>query len=279
MPVPVPTPRDPAARRRPVALTIAGSDPSGGAGIQADLKTFAAFGVYGASVVTALTAQNTCGVRAVAGVPADFVAAQLDAVLDDLPVAAAKTGMLFAAHVIGTVAAHLAARPVPALVVDPVMIASSGERLLASDAVEALRTRLLPLARVVTPNLSEAAVLLGRPVLTVDDMRGAARALVGLGARAALVKGGHLDGDAVDVLWDDGRCTEFRAPRVAAGATHGTGCTLSAAVAAGLARGRPLDDAVGRAKRWLTAALARASAVGAGAVPVDYATPVDADPD
>jgi hydroxymethylpyrimidine/phosphomethylpyrimidine kinase len=261
----------------PVVLTIAGSDPSGGAGLQADLKTFAAFGVYGASVVTALTAQDTTGVRAVAGVPADFVAAQLDAVLDDLPVAAAKTGMLFAAHVIGTVAAHLAARPVAALVVDPVMVATSGDRLLAGDAVDALRDRLLPLARVVTPNLAEAAVLVGRRVETLDDMHAAARALVGLGARAALVKGGHLRGDAVDVLCDGAAVTELRAPRVPIAATHGSGCTLSAAIAAGLARGLPLADAVARAKRWVSAALARATPVGRGAVPLDHGTPLDDD--
>jgi len=261
----------------PVTLTIAGSDPSGGAGIQADLKTFAAFGVYGAAVVTALTAQNTRGVRAVMEVPASFVAQQLDAVLDDLDVAAAKTGMLASRAIVEVVAERLRARPVPFLVVDPVMVATSGDRLLAADAVEALRERLLPLAALITPNLREAEILLGRAIATPAEMQDAARALVGLGPRAALVKGGDrrasdgtLTPDALDVLFDGTCVQELSAPRVGSRATHGTGCTLSAAVTAAVARGRPLADAVRAAKDYVWRAIERAPGLGAGATPLAH---------
>src|SRR5438132_5207815 len=199
----------------PVALTIAGSDPSGGAGIQADLATFAAFGIHGASVVTALTAQNTRGVRAVTPVAAEFVRAQLDAVLDDLAVTAAKTGMLHDATTVAVVAERLGTRPLRHLIVDPVMLSTSGEVLLDSAGVEALRDRLLPLAALVTPNLQEAEVLTGKPVRGLADMREAARALVDLGVRAALVTGGHLPGEAVDVLHDGRDLHELVAPRIA----------------------------------------------------------------
>ena len=261
----------------PVTLTIAGSDPSGGAGIQADLKTFAAFGVYGAAVVTALTAQNTRGVRAVMEVPASFVAQQLDAVLDDLDVAAAKTGMLASRAIVEVVAERLRARPVPFLVVDPVMVATSGDRLLAADAVEALRERLLPLAALVTPNLREAEILLGRAIATPAEMQDAARALVGLGPRAALVKGGDrrasdgtLTPDALDVLFDGTCVQELSAPRVGSRATHGTGCTLSAAITAAVARGRSLADAVRAAKDYVRRAIERAPGLGAGATPLAH---------
>ena len=248
----------------PVALTIAGSDPSGGAGIQADLRTFAAFGVYGASVVTALTAQDRRGVQAIAEVAPAFVARQLDAVLDELEVRAAKTGMLHRAGVIDAVVARLRARPLPALVVDPVMVATSGDVLLEPAGIAVLRDRLLPLATLVTPNLHEAEVLTGRAVTTVAEMREAARALVGLGARGVLLKGGHLAGDAVDVLYDGRGFRELRASRIEGRRLHGTGCVLSAAITAALALGRGLEDAVAEAKRHITRVIATAPEVGDG---------------
>lgn len=255
---------------RPVALTIAGSDPSGGAGIQADLVTFAALGVHGASVVTALTAQSTRGVHGIVPVDPATVAAQLDAVLDDLAVGAAKTGMLHTAGVVEVVAERLRRRPLPHLVVDPVLVSTSGVPLLDADGVRALRAVLLPLATLVTPNLHEAETLTGRPVRDVTGMRDAARALVDLGARASLVTGGHLPGDAVDVLWDGRRLHELTAPRLPTPAgAHGTGCVLTAAVTAALARGRPLVEAVAAAKRHVTGALAGADALGHGAALLD----------
>jgi len=255
----------------PVALTIAGSDPSGGAGLQADLKTFAAFDVYGAAVVTCATAQDTTGVRGVARLDPSFVRAQLDAVLDDLRVGAAKTGMLGTAGIVTAVADALAARSSrPALVVDPVMVATSGDPLLDPDAVAALRERLLPLAALVTPNLPEAAVLAGRPVEDAAGMRAAALAIRDLGAAAVLVKGGHASGDATDLLLDGGGFHELRAERADVGPLHGGGCSLSAAIAAGLARGRTLPDAVADAKEWVTRAIRGAPAVGRGARPLDH---------
>jgi hydroxymethylpyrimidine/phosphomethylpyrimidine kinase len=254
----------------PIALTIAGSDSSGGAGIQADLKTFAAFGVYGASVLTALTAQNTSGVRAIAEVAADFVAAQIDAVLDDIEVGAAKTGMLARAAVIEAVVERLSARPLHYLVVDPVMVATSGDVLLDPRAVDAMRGRLLPLASLVTPNLREAEVLTGRKVATIAEMRDAARALTDLGARAALIKGGHLTGEAVDILYERGDFHEFAAARIATRSTHGTGCTLSAAITAGLACGRDLKTAVADAKHYVTRAIEAAPGIGHGAGPLNH---------
>jgi hydroxymethylpyrimidine/phosphomethylpyrimidine kinase len=254
----------------PVALTIAGSDSGGGAGIQADLLTFAAFGVHGASAVAALTAQNTTGVRGVLAVEPAFVAQQIDAVLDDLDVRAAKTGMLLRAEVVEAVAGRLGARPVPHLVVDPVMVATSGAVLLEEAAITALRGRLVPLATLVTPNLREAEVLTGRPVTTPAEMRAAAHALVAMGARAALVKGGHLSGDALDVLFDGRELSEFSAPRIATRSTHGTGCTLSAAITAALALGLPLAEAVAEAKAYVMRAIAAAPAIGHGARPVNH---------
>ena len=249
----------------PVALTIAGSDSGGGAGIQADLKTFTAFDVYGASVVTALTAQNTRGVRGIAAVEPAFVAAQLDAVLDDLDVGAAKTGMLLSAAVIDVVVDRLAARPPRHLIVDPVLVATSGAPLLEPAAIARLRERLVPLATLLTPNLREAEALTGRPVTGPADLRTAARALLDLGARAVLVKGGHLEGDALDLLDDGQNVRELSAPRIARSDAHGTGCTLSAAIAAALARGLELNAAVVAAKRYVTRAIESASRVGQGA--------------
>lgn len=246
----------------PVALTVAGSDSGGGAGIQADLKTFAAFGVYGASVLTALTAQNTREVRGVHAVPAGFVTGQAEAVLDDLPVVATKTGMLATAEVVSTVAALAAAQRLPNLVVDPVMVASSGDRLLDPDAERTYRDELLPLAAVVTPNVHEAEVLLGRPITTLDDQHDAARALGELCPGVVVLKGGHAvrgsEQDAVDVLWDGSASSELRQPRLQTRHTHGTGCTFSAAIAASLARGSDRATAVAEAKTYVTRAIGAA---------------------
>jgi hydroxymethylpyrimidine/phosphomethylpyrimidine kinase len=260
--------------RTPIALTIAGSDSSGGAGIQADLKTFTAFGVYGASVVTALTAQNTRGVQAVHAVPPSFVAAQLDSVLSDLDVGAIKTGMLADAAITETVARTLRAGPPRPLVVDPVMVATSGDVLLQPDAVDAVRTALAPLATLITPNIAEAAVLLDtRRAETEAEMRDQARALLGLGCRAVLVKGGHGGGEqAVDVLAAASGVETFASPRVDTPHTHGTGCTLSAAIAALLTQGATLPEAVRRAKDfvWHGLQAGRTLGVGHGRGPVDH---------
>lgn len=249
-----------------VALTIAGSDSSGGAGIQADLKTFAAHGVYGASAIAALTAQNTLGVAGVHAVPPAFVKAQIDAVTDDFPIAAVKTGMLFDAGIVAAVAEALQRRALPNVVVDPVMVSKSGARLLEEDAVRALIERLLPLATIVTPNLPEAGVLTGRP-----DPREAARHLAGFGARAVLVKGGHAGGpQAIDLFFEDGRFETLASPRLETRHTHGTGCTLSAAIAARLALGSALFEAVRDAKAYLDRALAAAPGLGRGAGPLGH---------
>lgn len=260
----------------PVALTVAGSDPSGGAGVQADLKTFHAFGCYGAAVLTAVTVQDTTTVSDVHDLPRDLIAAQLATVLADLPVAAMKTGMLGTSAGVVAVAAVVRARPVPALVVDPVLVASTGRPLAAPGVAPTLRAELLPLATLVTPNLSEAAALTGRPVHDLATMRDAARALVDLGVRAALITGGHLPGPPHDVLLADGTWHAFEGPRVGAGESHGTGCTLSAAVTACLASGLPLLEAVGRARRYTVRALASAPALGRGRRPLDHL--VDPDP-
>ena len=254
--------------RAPVVLTIAGSDPSGGAGIQADVKTFATLGVFGAAVVTALTAQNTRGVLGIETVSPEFVVLQLDAVLDDLDVRAIKTGMLGRVAVVEAVAARLATGPAVPIVVDPVLVATAGQALTESQAIETIRRRLLPLAAVVTPNLPEAEALTGRPVSTPAEMHDAARALIDLGARAALVKGGHLADAALDVLHDGTTAHELAAPR-APGTFHGTGCALSAAIAVGLARGATLHDAVVQAKRYVTDAIAGSAPRGRGARPLD----------
>ncbi|MCJ2143413.1 bifunctional hydroxymethylpyrimidine kinase/phosphomethylpyrimidine kinase [Methylobacterium sp. E-066] len=260
----------------PIAVTIAGSDSGGGAGIQADLKTFSALGVYGASVITALTAQNTRGVQGIHDVPADFVARQIDSVFSDLAVDAVKIGMLSQIAVIEAVADGLArqAGKIP-VVLDPVMVATSGDRLISEDAVAALRDRLLARADLITPNLPEAAVLLGEAV--AEDEAGAAaqaRRLVALGARAVLIKGGHGTGAmSVDhLVTADGHAQTFAAPRLATRNTHGTGCTLSSAIAAGLARGLTLPEAVAAAKDYLTAALIAADrlAIGSGHGPVHH---------
>lgn len=255
----------------PVALTIAGSDSGAGAGIQADLKTFAAFGVYGVSVITAVTAQNTQGVRAVQEITPHVIKDQLDAVAEDFAIGALKTGMLSSAAIIETVAGGIRHHGLKPLVVDPVMVAKSGDRLLREDAVEALRTRLLPLAQLVTPNLPEAEVLAGFPIRTRDDRIAAARAIIERGARAVVVKGGHGDEDPVlDLLVDQDGVEEFSARRIATTSTHGTGCTFSAAIAAGLASGHDLRTAVGEARRYLSRALREAPGLGHGHGPLQH---------
>ena len=256
---------------RPVALTIAGSDSGGGAGIQADLKTFQALGVYGASVITAITAQNTLGVRAVHEVPVSVVADQIDAVAEDLGVDGAKTGMLSSAEIIAAVADRVRRWGLQdRLVVDPVMVAKSGDRLLREDAVQALIRDLLPLATVLTPNVPEAEVLVGRSLVSDDDLRQAARDILDLGPCAVVLKGGHRAGDAADLLFDGERFHTFPAERVDTPNTHGTGCTFSAAIAARLAQGSSVVEAVGAAKAYLTAAIQRAAPLGGGHGPVAH---------
>ena len=252
------------------ALTIAGSDSGGGAGIQADLKTFAALGVYGTSAITAITAQNTCGVDAVQAVDADIVAAQIRTVASDIPIRAAKTGMLFSSDIIRAVAAAVQAARLPFLVVDPVMVATSGDRLLQPDAEASLQDEVIPLATVVTPNLAEAGVLTGTKVHTLDDMRAAAEYLVAHGAAAVVVKGGHAMTKATDVFYDGSRMELLESMVVDTTSTHGTGCTFSAAICAYLARGADLLDAVRRAKTYLTGALQNADPIGQGSGPVGH---------
>lgn len=246
------------------ALTIAGSDSGGGAGIQADLKTFSAFRVFGMSVITAVTAQNSLGVQGVENLPPAFVALQLRSVLSDFGAGAAKCGMLSTAPIIEAVAATLADDPIDKLVVDPVMVAKSGDALLQPDARQALIERVLPLALVVTPNLPEAESLAGIPVASRPDMEEAARRIHRLGPRYVLIKGGHLKGDAIDLLWNGKAFTAFRAPRIDSGNTHGTGCTLSAAIAAGLARGQAIGDSIRDAKAYVTRAIREGFAAGRG---------------
>jgi hydroxymethylpyrimidine/phosphomethylpyrimidine kinase len=250
-----------------IALTIAGSDSSGGAGIQADLKTFAAHQVYGASVIVALTAQNTQGVRAIHAVPAAFVSQQIDAVFEDLDVAAVKIGMLATSELIETVAAGLKRHGARNIVLDPVMIAASGARLLDSDAVDAIRRHLFPLATLVTPNLPEAAALLGTSIAETDDaVDEQAGKLAAFGVANVLIKGGHGSGDVSSdlLLLAGGARQRFNAPRLETRNTHGTGCTLSSAIASGLAKGLALPEAIAQAKTYITAAIAAADQVPVG---------------
>ncbi len=258
----------------PIALTIAGSDSSGGAGIQADLKTFAALGVYGASVITALTAQNTTGVSGIHVVPADFVTAQIDAVFGDLHVDAVKIGMVAQLATIDAIAAGLTRWSPKHVVLDPVMVATSGDRLLAAEAVDALRTKLMPRASLVTPNLPEAAVLLDEPVaLSESAIESQGKRLLALGCRAVLIKGGHGQGaESIDYLIDGTATIALAAPRIATKNTHGTGCSLSSAITAGLARGDDMQTAVRDAKAWVHAAIAAADRfdVGHGNGPIHH---------
>jgi hydroxymethylpyrimidine/phosphomethylpyrimidine kinase len=258
----------------PIALTIAGSDPSGGAGIQADLKTFTALGVYGASVITALTAQNTVGVSGVYKVPADFIRAQFDAVSSDLKIAAVKTGMLGDVETVATVAALLARSKPPFLVVDPVMVATSGDRLLDENAIAAVREKLIPLADLITPNVPEAAALLDQAHATTDQgMQDQAQQLLKLGCGAVLIKGGHGAGkESSDVLVTPTGAHWLRKPRIETRNTHGTGCTLAAAIAAGQAQGLDLIAATQQAKDFVWAALKSGAdhKIGVGSGPVDH---------
>ena len=253
----------------PVALTIAGSDSGGGAGIQADLKTFAALGVHGTSAITAITAQNTVTVTDIFELPTKIIVAQIDAIVSDFGVGAVKTGMLSSSKIIVAVANAIEMHRIPNLVVDPVMVAKGGARLLREEAIDALRSRLLPLAAVITPNMPEAEVILGRPIVTIAERREAARDLVGLGPQAAVVKGGHAEGDATDVYWDGSDMVELPAPRAPTTNTHGSGCVFSAAIAAGLARGLEPLPAVRLAKEFITGAIGHSLEIGRGRGPVN----------
>ena len=264
------------------ALTIAGSDPAGGAGIQADLKTFAAFKVYGASAITAITVQNTLGVEAVAPLTADLVTAQIEAVAGDFSLDATKIGMLATAAIVEAVVAAIAELELPLVVVDPVLVSTDGQRLLDADGVQAMINELLPLARVVTPNLPEAEALSGRRITSPEDARDAARRILEMGAAAVIITGGHsieqgsahtaegVGQEVVDLLFDGHAFHEFRAPRIDSRHAHGTGCTFASAVAAGLALGHDLPDAARRAQQYVGGAIAHAPAIGHGRGPLDH---------
>jgi hydroxymethylpyrimidine/phosphomethylpyrimidine kinase len=253
------------------ALTIAGSDSGAGAGIQADLKTFAAHRIFGTSAITAITAQNTLGVTAWEALSADLVTAQIEAVAGDIGVNAVKTGMLANAAIVEAVAAAIEDLELPHVVVDPVMIAKGGDRLLEEDGVEAMRTELLPRAQVITPNVPEAEVLAGMPIRSVEDMRQAGKRILALGPRVVLVKGGHLDGpESIDVACTESGEFELRGPRIPGRNTHGTGCTLSAAIAANLAVGMDPRAALTRAREYLEGAIRHAPDIGRGHGPLNH---------
>lgn len=252
------------------ALTIAGSDSGAGAGIQADLKTFAALGVYGTSAITAITAQNTVGVARVFELSPALVGAQIDAIIEDIGAHALKTGMLANAAIIDTVAKKIVEHRLKNIVVDPVMVATSGDLLIKKNAVAALRTRLLPLSTVVTPNIPEAEQLTGMRLRSWKEIAAAARQIVAMGAKTVIIKGGHRKGPAVDLYFDGKTIHLLAAPRIRTRNTHGTGCTLSAAIAAYLAKGEDLERAVRSAKKYLTAAIRAGFAVGAGHSPVHH---------
>jgi hydroxymethylpyrimidine/phosphomethylpyrimidine kinase len=253
------------------ALTIAGSDSGGGAGIQADLKTFAALGVYGTSAVTAVTAQNTIGVAAIFALSSDLVIAQIEAVASDILVHATKTGMLATSAIAEAVAATIEELDLPNVVVDPVMVAKSGDRLLDDEGVRTLCTELLPHALVVTPNIPEAEILSGRPIASTDDAREAARRIHGMGPSAVIVKGGHAAGDEiVDLLFDGERFNELRTARVPTRHTHGTGCTFASAIAANLALGHSLADATARAQAYVVGAIRHGLPIGKGHGPLNH---------
>ena len=252
------------------ALTIAGSDSGGGAGIQADLKTFAAHGVYGTSALTAITSQNTRGVTDVLELPASLIESQIDAVITDIGADVVKTGMLSSSTIIEIVAAKARQYSLDALVVDPVMVAKGGDRLLRDDAVDALRSLLVPIAMVMTPNIPEAETLLGVKIETLEDAKEAAQALVGMGARAVVVKGGHLKGPPTDILYDGEEFRAYTSRRIETTSTHGTGCTFASATAANLAKGLPLRQAVSLAKSYVTSAIRMAQPIGRGHGPLNH---------
>lgn len=254
-----------------IALTIAGSDSGGGAGIQADLKTFSALGVYGMSVLTSITAQNTIGVQGVHDLPPDFVGLQIDSVMQDIGADAVKTGMLSNAQIIKIVSKKIREYQVRNLVIDPVMIAKGGDRLLREDAVKELKEDLIPLAMVITPNFSEAEVLSGLRIQNIEDMKEAAREIYKLGAKNVLVKGGHLlSKEAIDLLYNGKTFSEFKAERIDTKNTHGTGCTLSSAIAAELAKGKKIEEAVDIAKKYITLAIKHSLDLGHGHGPLNH---------
>ena len=251
-------------------LTIAGSDSGGGAGIQADLKTFSARKVYGMSVLTSITAQNTLGVQGVYDLPAEFVAMQIDSVLSDIGADAVKIGMLSNSEIIDAVAYKLKEYNVGKIILDPVMVAKGGDPLLQEEAVEALTKQLIPLALLVTPNISEAKVLAGMEILSYHDMVKAGKRICGMGAQNVLIKGGHLEGEAVDVLTGAAGERRYSAPRIVTKNTHGTGCTLSSAIAAEIAKGHPLPEAVQIAKEYITRAIKHSLEIGTGHGPLNH---------
>ena len=251
-------------------MTVAGSDSGGGAGVQADLKTFAALGIYGASALTAITAQNTVAVTAVHELPVDLIAAQIEAVVSDIGVDAVKTGMLSSSEIVEVVARELDRHGIKNLVVDPVMVAKSGDTLLRQEAVDSVRTLLVPLAAIVTPNVPEAETLTGMKVETDEDMREAARRIIGMGARAVVVKGGHREGPATDLFYDGTEFVEFTSERFNTVNTHGTGCTFASATAAGLAQGKSVVEAVAQAKEYVTEAIRNSYPLGKGHGPVHH---------
>src|SRR5262245_30941147 len=254
----------------PKVLTIAGSDSGGGAGIQADLKTFAALGVYGTSVITAITAQNTVRVGAIFELSTDLVAAQIDAIMEDIGADALKTGMLANAALIELIAAKIRDHDLKNLVVDPVMVAKSGDLLLRKDALQALCTHLIPLAQVVTPNLPEAQELTRMKLTRTKEMEEAARRIIAMGAKSVVIKGGHRKGPAIDLFFDGKKIRPLRSPRIRTRHTHGTGCTFSAAIAAYLAKGKGIEDAVVLAKKYITQAIRKGFPVGSGHSPVNH---------
>src|SRR5262245_11269408 len=254
----------------PKVLTIAGSDSGGGAGIQANLKTFAALGIYGTSVITAITAQNTVKVSAIFELSIDLVAAQIDAVMEDIGADALKTGMLANAALIEIITAKIRHYDLTNLVVDPVMVAKSGDLLLRKDAIQALRSRLIPLAKVVTPNLPEAEELTGMSLTRIKEIEEAARRIVAMGAQSVVIKGGHKRGPAIDLFFDGKKIRTLRSPRIRTRHTHGTGCTFSAAIAAYLAKGEGIEGAVVLAKKYITQAIRKGFPVGSGHSPVNH---------
>ena len=256
--------------RPPTVMTIAGSDSGGGAGIQADLKTFSALGVFGTSTLTAITAQNTVGVTAVHEVPTDVISAQIDAVITDIGADAVKTGMLSSSAIVETVAEAIRRHGITNLVVDPVMVAKSGDRLLREEAIASICNSLLPLAAVVTPNIPEAEDLTGLTISADDDVRQAAVSIIEMGARTVVIKGGHRDGPPTDVFYDGARFQEFTTERIPSTNTHGTGCTFASAVAAGLAHGLEPPAAVAQAKEYVTEAIRASYPIGQGHGPLHH---------
>ena len=254
----------------PIVMTIAGSDSGGGAGIQADLKTFAALGVYGTSVITSITAQNTVSVTDLFNMPKSIISSQIDAIMTDIGSDVVKTGMLANTEIIEIVSEKLTEFTFPIVVVDPVMVATSGDRLISEDAIDILRKMLIPLATVITPNIPEAEVLTERRILTLDDARNAAKDLVAMGAKSAVVKGGHMEGPSTDMVYDGKEFRAYTSKRISSTSTHGTGCTLASAIAAKLAHGYSIRDSVSQAKRYVTASIRNAFPIGSGHGPLNH---------